>query len=140
MSHERRSSCSEVERRWALPLISVTALRVEGPGGSVAHRCSALRETLGSLGETEELHIKVPLHFLGEDVAPGVKLQGGIMSHLMNEVDIACLPSNLPEYLEVDVSQLNLGESVKLSDIKAPEGVEITGLAHGGGHRILRAQ
>ncbi len=81
---------------------------------------------------TEELRINVPLHFLGEDTAPGVKMQGGIMSHLLNDVEITCLPSALPEYLEVDVSQLDLHDSVKLSDIKLPEGVELVALAHGG--------
>lgn len=96
------------------------------------HKPQVLHVDLQRVSETEELRIKVPLHFIGEDVAPGVKLQGGIISHLMTEVDIACLPSQLPEYLEVDVSELNLGDSVKLSDIRVPEGVEITGLAHGG--------
>ena len=101
------------------------------------HKPQVMHVDFQRVSETEELHIKVPLHFLGEDVAPGVKVQGGIISHLMNEVDISCLPSNLPEYLEIDVSQLNLGESVKLSDIKAPEGVEITGLAHGGEDQVV---
>jgi large subunit ribosomal protein L25 len=81
---------------------------------------------------TETLRMKVPLHFIGGDASPGVKVQGGIISHLMNEVEIACLPSQLPEYLEVDVSELNLHESVKLTDIKLPEGVELLALAHGG--------
>ncbi len=81
---------------------------------------------------TQKLHIKVPVHFVGEDVAPGVKLAGGILSHLMNEVDISCLPKDLPEYLELDVSQLELNQSLHLSDIKVPEGVEITAMAHGG--------
>ncbi len=87
---------------------------------------------LQRVSATEKLHIAVRIHFVGQDVAPGVKLQGGIVSHLMNEVDISCLPSQLPEYLEVDVSHLNLHESVHLSDIKLPDGVEITSFAHGG--------
>jgi len=81
---------------------------------------------------TERIHMRIPLHFTGEDVAPGVKLQGGIVSHLMTEIDITCLASNLPEYLAADVSGLNLHESVHLSDLQLPEGVEITSLAHGG--------
>ncbi len=84
------------------------------------------------VSETETLRIKIPLHFMGADVAPGVKVQDGIISHLVNEVEISCLPSELPEYLEVDVSELNLYESVKLSDIRLPEGVELLALAHGG--------
>jgi len=81
---------------------------------------------------SERIHMRIPLHFAGEEVAPGVKLQGGIVSHLMTEVDITCLASNLPEYLTADVSNLNLHESVHLSDLQLPEGVEITSLAHGG--------
>jgi large subunit ribosomal protein L25 len=84
------------------------------------------------VSETETLRIRIPLHFMGADVAPGVKVQGGIISHLVNEVEIACLPSQLPEYLEVDVSELNLHESVKLTDIELPEGIELLALAHGG--------
>lgn len=87
---------------------------------------------LQRISASEKLHMLVPLHFIGEDVAPGVKLQGGIVSHLMTEVDVTCLPGNLPEYLEADVSELELHASLHLSDIKLPEGVELTSLAHGG--------
>ncbi|RMH14609.1 MAG: 50S ribosomal protein L25/general stress protein Ctc [Gammaproteobacteria bacterium] len=80
------------------------------------------------------LKIAVPLHFVGEDVAKGVKQEGGEISHQMNEVEISCLPSNLPEYLEVDVTELGLGESIHLSDIQLPEGVEIPQLALGEDH------
>lgn len=80
----------------------------------------------------EKIHMSVPVHFTGEDVAPGVKLEGGIVSHLITEVDVICLPSQLPEFLSADISELNKGESVHLSDIKLPEGVELTSLAHGG--------
>lgn len=81
---------------------------------------------------TEKLHIAVPLHFIGGEECPGVYNEGGIASQLINEVDIECLPADLPEYLEVNISTLELHESVKLTDIKLPEGVEITTLAHGG--------
>lgn len=84
------------------------------------------------VSETEELRINVPLHFLGEDDCPGVKLEGGIVSHLATDVEVVCLPGNLPEYLEIDVSGLHLHQSLNLSDIKVPEGVELTALAHGG--------
>ena len=80
---------------------------------------------------TEKLHIKVPVHVMGGDVAPGVKAEGGIVSHLITEIDISCLPKDLPEYLEVDISELELHQSVHLSDIKLPDGVEMTALAHG---------
>jgi len=87
---------------------------------------------LQRISETEKLHIAIPLHFIGAESAPGVKLEGGIMSHLLNDVDVECLPADLPEYLEVDVSGLSMHDTVKLSEIKLPEGVVITALAHGG--------
>jgi len=78
-----------------------------------------------------EIKMNVPLHFMGEDIAPGVKVGGGAVSHLMNDVEVACLPKYLPEYLEVDVSELELDAMLHLSDIKLPEGVEIPGLVAG---------
>jgi len=83
--------------------------------------------------EDEEIRMNVPVHFLGEDVAPGVKA-GGSVSKLMTEVEITCLPKHLPEYFEVDISELELDQMLHLSDIKAPEGVEIVELTHGEGH------
>jgi large subunit ribosomal protein L25 len=87
---------------------------------------------LQRISATEKLHMRVPLHFTGADVAPGVKQQGGIVAHLMAEVDVTCLPKDLPEFLAVDLSGLHIGESLHLSDIKLPEGVQVTTLAHGG--------
>jgi len=78
-----------------------------------------------------EIKMNVPLHFIGEEVAPGVKTGGGSVSRLMNDVEISCLPKHLPEYLEVDISELELDEMLSLSDIKLPTGVEITTLAQG---------
>lgn len=86
---------------------------------------------LQRVSATEKLHIAVPLHFLNQETAPGVKLQGGIVSHLLTEVDVSCLPKDLPEYIEVDVGNLNIGESLHLSDIKVPEGVSFTELVRG---------
>ncbi|HSH40780.1 MAG TPA: 50S ribosomal protein L25/general stress protein Ctc [Arenicellales bacterium] len=86
---------------------------------------------------TEKLHIQVPIHFIGEEEAPGVKTEHGVMSHNINEVDVSCLPADLPEYLEVDVSGLNVGDSVHLSDIKLPDGVELTALAHEGEDQVV---
>ena len=80
--------------------------------------------------EDEEIKMNVPLHFLGEEASPGVK-EGGSISKLINDVEISCLPKNLPEYLEVDVSKLELDEMLHLSDINLPEGVEIIGLVAG---------
>jgi large subunit ribosomal protein L25 len=87
---------------------------------------------LQRISATEKIHMKVPLHFEGQDLAPGVKVDGGVATHLMSEVDITCLPKDLPEFLTVDMSALLINESVHLSNIKLPEGVAITSLAHGG--------
>ncbi len=84
--------------------------------------------------EDEEIKMNVPLHFLGEDVAPGVKEGGGKVAHLINDVEVSCLPKNLPEYLEIDVAELGLDEMLHLSDIKLPKGVEIPQLAQGPEH------
>jgi large subunit ribosomal protein L25 len=81
--------------------------------------------------EDQEIKMLVPIHFLGEDVAPGVKRGGGKPQHLITEVEVVCLPRHLPEYLELDVSELELDEMLKLSDIPLPEGVSIPALAQG---------
>jgi len=78
-----------------------------------------------------EIKMNVPLHFIGEEIAPGVKTGGGSVSRLMNDVEISCLPKNLPEFLEVDISELELDAMLSLTDIKLPKGVEITALAQG---------
>ncbi|MDH3747327.1 MAG: 50S ribosomal protein L25/general stress protein Ctc [Gammaproteobacteria bacterium] len=77
------------------------------------------------------IKMNVPLHFLNEDIAPGVREGGGKVSHLMTDVEIVCLPKNLPEYLDVDVAELELDAILSLSDIKLPEGVEIPQLQQG---------
>lgn len=79
---------------------------------------------------SEKIHVKVPLHFINEDVAPGVKLGGGIISHILTEADVSCLPKDLPEFIEVDLATLEAGHSVHLSEIKLPKGVEFVQLAH----------
>jgi large subunit ribosomal protein L25 len=87
---------------------------------------------LQRVSATEKLHMRVPLHFINQDIAPGVKQGGGVVSHLMTEVDITCLPKDLPEFLTVDMANIELNQSVHLSDLKLPDGVTITSLAHGG--------
>ena len=76
--------------------------------------------------EDEEIRVSVPFHFLGEDKAPGVKA-GGVVSRVMNELEIACLPKHLPEFIEVDVSGLELEVVLSLGEVKLPEGVSIIG-------------
>ncbi len=94
---------------------------------------------LQRISASEKIHMRVPLHFLNQEIAPGVKHQGGVVMHLMTEVDVTCLPHQLPEYLPVDMSQLNMNESVHLKDIPLPEGVVITSLTHGGDNLAVAA-
>jgi large subunit ribosomal protein L25 len=75
------------------------------------------------------MHIRVPLHFLNEGIAPGVKQGGGKISHVMTDLDITCLPKDLPAYIEVDLGKLELGHSVHVADLQLPSGVELA--AHG---------
>ena len=78
-----------------------------------------------------KISISVPVRFLNEDSCMGVKMHGGAISRLINNIDISCLASNLPEYLEVDVAELDVGDSIFLSALNLPEGVEIPSLALG---------
>jgi large subunit ribosomal protein L25 len=82
--------------------------------------------------ENETLTMRVPLHFINEDTCIGVKQDGGVVSHVMTDLEIICLPKDLPEYIEVDVAEVNVGEGIHLSDLKLPEGTEIAALLHGG--------
>ncbi|MEM9323335.1 MAG: 50S ribosomal protein L25/general stress protein Ctc [Pseudomonadota bacterium] len=79
----------------------------------------------------EAIRMSVPVHFLNEESAVGVKTQGGILNKMLNEVDVQCLPKDLPEYLEIDVAELEIGGLLNLSDLKLPKGVELIDLSHG---------
>jgi large subunit ribosomal protein L25 len=74
---------------------------------------------------TQKLHIKVPLHFTNEDAGPGVKLGGGLVNHVTTEVEVACLAKDLPEFIEVDLGALKLGENIHASQLKLPKGVSL---------------
>jgi large subunit ribosomal protein L25 len=76
------------------------------------------------------IHVTVPVHTLNADECVGVKVDGGMLSLMMSEIEVICLPKNIPEYLEIDVAELQLGESIHLSEIKMPKGVEIVALTH----------
>jgi len=91
-----------------------------------AYKPQILHVDFQRVSATEELHIMVPLHFINEDTAPGVKLSGGLVNHVLTEVDVQCLPKNLPEFIEVDVGALEVGESIHLSELKLPKGVKLT--------------
>jgi large subunit ribosomal protein L25 len=77
------------------------------------------------------LHKKVPLHFINEAANNDVKNAGGIVSHLMTELDISCLPKDLPEFIEVDIAALHIGQSLHIADLKLPAGVSSIALMHG---------
>jgi large subunit ribosomal protein L25 len=87
--------------------------------------------------EDETIRLSVPVHYKGEEAAPGVKTEGGMMSHLRNELVVECLPKDLPEFLEVDVSGLHLNQSLHLSDIKLPAGVVSVELVGGSNPSIV---
>jgi large subunit ribosomal protein L25 len=76
----------------------------------------------------EKLSMTIPIHFINADTAPGVKLEGGVISHLINEIDIRCLPENLPEFIAVDLAELKLDEAIHLSQVAVPKGVEFVAL------------
>ena len=82
----------------------------------------------------KEMHVNVPLHFINEDIAPGVKTEGGAISHVITEVEVVCLPKDIPEFIDVDLSELHMGEIVHLSDLKMPAGVEVFALKQGEEH------
>jgi len=81
--------------------------------------------------ENERIRLHVPIHFKNEATAPGVKTQGGVVSHHLADVEVICLPKDLPEYFEADLGNLNLNDTLYLADLKVPEGVTISELAHG---------
>ncbi len=98
------------------------------------YKTTVLHMDLLRVREDTAINVHVPLHFLNEDTCPGVKLEGGVISHNIVEVEISCLPKDLPEFIEVDAAELKLNDSLHLSDIKVPDGVTIVELAHGEGH------
>jgi large subunit ribosomal protein L25 len=81
--------------------------------------------------EDVKIKMNVPIHYLNEEDAVGVRLGGGSVSRLMTEVEVTCLPKDLPEYFELDIAELELNEMLHLSDLKVPDGVEIVELTHG---------
>ena len=94
-------------------------------------RNAVLHVDLQRVLENEKIRLYVPIHFKGEAAAPGVKTQGGVVSHHMADLEVVCLPKDLPEYIELDLSGMNLNDSLYVSDIKVGPGVTISALAHG---------
>ena len=86
------------------------------------------------INENEKIRVEVPLHFLNQDKSPAGKMSGVVISHNVTEIEVSCLPKDLPEYLEIDLGGLELGDIVHVSDIKLPAGVEIPELKLGKEH------
>ncbi|MBX3702818.1 MAG: 50S ribosomal protein L25/general stress protein Ctc, partial [Steroidobacteraceae bacterium] len=86
--------------------------------------------------EDERIRMRIPLHFKGAAEARGIKEQGGVLSHVRNDIEVSCLPKDLPEFVEVDVSGLGIGDIIHLSEVKLPAGVEIPELKLGKEHDI----
>ena len=115
---------------------SILTLNLEGKKESVILRDFQMHPVRNNIqhidfqriNENEKISVKVPFHFVNEETAPGVKLEGGLVSHIMTDIDISCLPKDLPQYIEVDLGELAMGESIHLSEVTVPEGVELTSL------------
>jgi len=88
------------------------------------------------VSESEKIIMHIPLHFLNETACVGVKQGGGVVSHQMVEIEIRCLPKDLPEFISVDLLNLQLGQIIHLSELTLPAGVEIPALAHGAEHDL----
>jgi len=117
---------------------SILDLEIDGKGQQVllrsvqwhAYKQQVLHVDFQRVSANQALHTKVPLHFINEESSPAVKLNAAIVSHLVTELEVSCLPKNLPQFIEVDLANLIVGTPVHLSEIKLPVGVTI--VAHGG--------
>ena len=83
------------------------------------------------VSENEKIRIHIPIHFKGEAASPGVKTEGGVVSHRIADIEISCLPKDLPEFIELDLSDMHINESKHLSDLPLPAGVTIPSVAKG---------
>ena len=88
------------------------------------------------VSKTKKIHVNVPLHFINEDSCKGVKLGGGTIAHNVTQLEVLCLASDLPEYIEVDLADVDVGQILHISDLKLPKGVESVALSHGADHDL----
>ena len=102
-----------------------------------AYKQLVLHADFQRVDASQKMHVKVPLHFINADISPAVKLSSAVISHVLTDLDISCLPKDLPEFVEVDLSTLEAGHSIHLSDLKLPAGV--TAVAHGDNQTIATA-
>ena len=112
---------------------SILTMKVDGSSTQVLlrdvqmhpFRNEVLHVDFQRIDPSRKIHMKVPLHFVNEALSPAVTTQGAVISHVMTELDIACLPKDLPEFIEVDLSQLDTAHSLHVSGVKLPPGVKI---------------
>ena len=88
------------------------------------------------IDSTHAIHMRVPLHFINDEKCVGVKTKGGVINHILKEVEVSCLPQNLPEYIEVDLEKVDIGQSVHFSDLALPAGVSVLALVQGEDHNM----
>jgi len=111
---------------------SILTLKLDGAAEDVLLRAFNMHPWKGHVqhidfqrvSKDKKIHMKVPLHFVNADVSPGVKEQGGVPNHVINELNVICLPDDLPGFIEVDMGHLTIGHSVHVKELKLPKGVE----------------
>lgn len=96
------------------------------------YKRQVLHIDLQRIDEKQKLTMRVPVHLINEHKCVGVKQQGGVISRLMAELEVVCLPKDLPEFIEVDIAEVHVGQTIHVGDLKSPKGVELAALAHGG--------
>jgi len=135
LDHQRLMLALDNERFYS----SIIAIQIDGkPQAAILKdlqrhpaKNQVLHVDLQRVLENEKIRMTIPLHFKGAAGSPGVKTQGGVVSHLLNDVEVLCLPKDLPEFLEIDMSAMSMNDIKRLSDIPLPAGVELALLAHG---------
>lgn len=94
-------------------------------------KAKILHFDLQRIDETQEITVKVPFRFVGEEICPGIKIHGGIVSHLLSDIEVRCFPKYLLEFIEVDLSKLEVNQTIHLSDLTISKDIEILALSHG---------
>ena len=110
---------------------SILDLEIDGKSEKVllrdfqthAYKQIVLHVDFQRVDPNQKIHVKVPLHFVNAEISPAVKLNSAIVSHVMTELDVSCLPKDLPEFIEVDLSKMEAGASLHVTDLKLPAGV-----------------
>lgn len=122
----------------------ILTLNVEGKSQSVIlkdlqrhpYKPEIMHADFQRVSKNQKLHVNVPLHFLNEEKCEGVRQQGGLISHQLTEVEVVCLPADLPEFIEVDMLNVTIEQILHLSDLTLPKGVELAELSKGADHDL----